>query len=199
MRNKLVLTLAAVALVSALAGCNTRTDKTDTGGIILTVTDFDGVPTGASVNCLLGEVAVALCNPETFGFPRITIESLTISNIVADPSGTSSRLMDVELERIQVGFHRADNGTRVPPTQVRGFTGFVPVNGTETVNNLPVLTSEGFVNPPLSDLRLLNGGVDSETGSETILIEFELIFFGRTLSGDPVETAPFRFTVEFFA
>lgn len=199
MRNKLVLTLLATALVG-ISGCETRTDGTDTGGVILLVSEVDGLPTGARVNCITGEASFVTCPDDgSFGSFRLIIEELTLENIVADPTGTSSRLMDVEIDRMQIGFSRVDQGTRVPPTQFRNFGGLVPVNGTETVSNLPILTSEGFTNPPLNDLRILFGGVDSETGSETILLEFELIFFGRTLSGDEVQTSPFNFTVEFFA
>lgn len=199
MRNKLVLTLLATTLVG-ISGCETRTDGTETGGVILLVSDFDGVPSGALVNCLTGERLIGLCpDDDTYGTFRLTIDEITLENIVADPTGTSSRLMDVELVRYQIGFQRVDTGTRVPPTQFRTIGALVPVNGTATISNLPVLTSEGFTNPPLNDLRLLFGGVDSETGSETVLIDFEIVFFGRTLSGDEVQTSPFTFTVEFFA
>ena len=198
MRNKLVLTLLATALVG-ITGCETRTDGTETGGVILIVSDFDGLPTGVVVNCRTGERPLAQCDEETYGSFRLSIGELTLENIVADPTGTSSRLMDVEMDRIQIGFRRIDQGTRVPPTQFRNYGGVVPANGTDTITNLPILTSEGFTNPPLNDLRYLFGGVDSETGSETMLIEFELIFFGTTLSGDEVQTSPFNFTVEFFA
>ncbi len=199
MRNKLVLTLLATALVVSTTGCPTRTDGTDTGGVILIVSDYDGLPTGIVVNCRTGERPITQCDEDTYGSFRMQIDELTLENIVADPSGASSRLMDVEIDRYQIGFRRIDEGTRVPPTQFRNFGGVVPANGTDTYSNLPILTSEGFTNQPLNDLRFLFGGVDSETGSETMLIEFELIFFGRTLSGDEVQTSPFNFTVEFFA
>lgn len=197
MRNKLVLTLLAAALLVGITACSTRTDETDTGGVILLVSDFDGLPAFVSVNCRTGEVAIEFCDEATFGTFSLSIGEITLENIVADPTGTSSRLMDVEIDRMQIGFRRIDQGTRVPPTLFRNHFSLVPVNGTATLENLPILTSEGFVNPPLNDLRLLFGGVDSETGSETILLEFELVFFGRTLSGDEVQTSPFNFTVEF--
>lgn len=199
MRNKLVLTLLATALVG-ISGCETRTDGTETGGVILLVSDFDALPAKVLVNCITGERLFSLCPDDgTFGSFRLTIGEVTLENIVADPTGTSSRLMDVEIDRIQVGYRRLDQGTRVPPTQFRNTGVLVPVNGTATIINLPLLTSEGFTNPPLNDLRLLFGGVDSETGSETMIIEFEVIFFGRTLSGDEVKTSPWNFEIEFVA
>ena len=50
---------------------------------------------------------------------------------------------------------------------------------------------------PLSDLQFSQGAVDSETGDDRIQLNFNVRFFGRTLSGDAVETAPALFTVEF--
>jgi len=198
MRNKLVLALLAIALVG-VAACKTRTDRTDTGGVILAVTDFDGLPSVVSVNCFLAEVALGLCDAETYGTAHLSIGEITVENIVADPTGGSSRLMDVQLTRYQIGFRRIDPGSRLPPTQFRNVGLFVPSNGTASVTNLPLLSAEAFTNQPLTDLRLRNGGVDSETGSETQLIEFELIFHGRTLSGDEVQSNAFTFTIEFRA
>jgi hypothetical protein len=63
--------------------------------------------------------------------------------------------------------------------------------------NLEILTIQQLASPPLSDLLTANGGLDLETGGRTILLNFALRFFGRTLSGDEVDTAPARFTIEF--
>ena len=52
-------------------------------------------------------------------------------------------------------------------------------------------------NIPLSDLLLVNGGFDKETGSRIIKLELELTFFGKTLSGDDVSTDPVRFSLDF--
>jgi hypothetical protein len=52
--------LLALALVPAvLAGCSARVDESE-GGVILSVTDFDGLPGRASVNeaALLGAVVI---------------------------------------------------------------------------------------------------------------------------------------------
>ncbi len=198
MRNKLVLALVAITLVG-VAGCKTRTDGTESGGVLLVVSDFDGLPSGVSINCSLGEVAIEFCDPDTYRSARLSVGELTLENIVADPTGTSSRLMDIQITRYQIGFRRIDTGSRLPPTQFRNVGVLVPANGTAAITNLPILTSEAFTNQPLTDLRLRNGGVDSETGSETMLIEFEMIFHGRTLSGDEVQSNAFTFTVEFRA
>ena len=38
---------------------------------------------------------------------------------------------------------------------------------------------------------------DGETGAETVLLDVSIVFFGRTLSGDEVQSAPLRKTVQF--
>jgi hypothetical protein len=59
------------------------------------------------------------------------------------------------------------------------------------------MSAEQLLNPPLSDLLIENGGIDSETGSPIITLELRVRFFGRTISGQDVATAPIRFDVEF--
>jgi hypothetical protein len=54
-----------------------------------------------------------------------------------------------------------------------------------------------FNNPPLSDLLVSGGGIDTETGSQVISLEITMRFFGETITGDEVATAPIRFVVEF--
>jgi hypothetical protein len=106
--------------------------------------------------------------------------------------------MNVELESYEITFTRADTGTRVPNPFVRGVGGgLVPVAGTLDIDGLPLFDEEQLENPPLSDLMFENGGTDTETGDQTILLNWRLRFFGRTLSGDEVETAPIEFTTRF--
>lgn len=178
--------LIPIILATVLFGCEARTDQADGGGVLLSITDFDGLPIQVSVN------ATALL---AGGF--VQIADLTIQNIVKDPFGASSSLMDVEIRSYEVTYTRADNGTRVPPTLVRGLFGTAPAGGTFQVTNLPVMTIQQIGNPPLSDLLFQNGSRDRETGSNIIIINLFLRFFGRTLSGDAVETAPAAFTIEF--
>lgn len=176
------LTLSLLALVSF--GCESRTDEVDGGGVILSVSDFDGLPIGASVNTAAGA-----------GF--IQVEELTITNVIKDPNGVGSSLMNVEILSYEVIYTRADTGTRVPPKMVRGLFGVAPVGGDYMVENLPVMAQEQLLSPPLSDLLFQNGGFDKETGDTLIKLNLFLRFFGRTLSGDEVETDPVSFTVDF--
>ena len=172
--------IALGLLAASLLGCEGRTDRTDGGGVLLSITDFDGLPITLAVN-------------SSNGF--LQIGEIQITNVVKNPDIVGSILMNVEIESYEVTYTRGDSGTIVPPIFVRGLFGVVPVSGVFTVENLPVLAPEQFNVPPISDLLFVNGGFDKETGSRQIILNFHLRFFGRTLSGDAVETAPASFTV----
>lgn len=177
---------AVVALLSSLAllGCESRTDKVDGGGVLLSITDFDGLPAQVSMDAA--------------GFVGgVQIDSLTVQSVAVNPAAGTSALMNVEIDSYEVVYSRADTGTRLPPPLVRNLFGVIPVNGTDTIENLPILTIQQLSSPPLSDLLTANGGLDLETGGRTILLNLSLRIFGRTLSGDEVDTAPARFTIEF--
>ncbi len=177
--------LAVALLAFAALACDSRTDRTDGGGVLLSISDFDGLPVGVSVSAT---------NAESGGI--LQMGEIIIENIPKDPTGVTSDLMNVEIQSYEISFTRADTGTRVPTPFVRGLFGVVPVGGTATFENLPIMGAEQLTNIPLSDLE--DFGRDTETGGETILLNFRMRFFGRTLSGDAVETAPAFFTVEFF-
>lgn len=173
--------LLLIAFLVTLAACSGgRVDDTQ-GTVILTVSGFDGLPIRASVNFS----------------DLLQVEEFELSNVPKDPNGTTSALQDIELESYQVVYTRADAGTRVPPTKVNGIFGIVPVNGQDMIMNLDVMGRDQFRNPPLSDLLVENGGVDSETGSDTISLNLNVRFFGRTLSGDRVASNTASFVVEF--
>ena len=180
--RKITAVLALTLAVLALSACESRTDKTDGGGVLLSLSDFDGLPLRVSVN-----VAGAI----------LQVDELTIQNVAKDPTGATSSLMNVELESYEVVYTRADQGTRVPPKLVAGLFGVAPVNGTAVFTNLAVMEADQFLNEPLSDLLFSNGGFDKETGEQVVTINLTMRFFGRTLSGDAVQTAPSTFTVEF--
>ncbi|MFN7960800.1 MAG: hypothetical protein U0002_05955 [Thermoanaerobaculia bacterium] len=171
------LALLALALVS----CHQRTDK-DKGGVLLTISSFDGLAPRVSVNQAGGIVQLG----------RITLE-----NFPKDPAAATSNLEDIELRSFEVVYTRADAGTRVPPARVRGFLGNVPVNGNDIVVNLDILGVDQFANPPLSDLLFENGGFDKETGARSVQLNLALRFFGRTISGDTIASNTARMTIEF--
>jgi hypothetical protein len=174
--------LVALVAVAALS-CEARTERTDTGGVLLTVSDFD-----------LGNITIPVSvNDNLF----VQAGSLTVQSVVLNPGQATGPLMDVELKSYQVRYRRVDGGTRAPRPLIDSRFGNVPVNGTETINNLTLMGPEQLRNVPLSDLLNINGGFDRETGSRIIKLELELTFFGRTLSGDDVSTNPVRFALDF--
>ena len=173
-RTATLLFLAVLAL--ALGSCSSQTDTSE-GTVLLSVTDFDGLPSSISA-----------------GAGPTTIGEITLRNIAKDPSGTTSDLQSIELRSYEIRFARRDTGTRVPPPFVQSIFSLVPVNGTATITNLPFLTESQLRNPPLSDLA--EDGVDPETGSEVIMLNVSMRFFGRTLSGDDIASETASFTVE---
>ena len=182
MRRTLNLALAGL-LVLGLLACEQRTDRTDGGGVLLTFGDIEWVDTYS--------VSAAAAS----GAARI--ETVTVVSVAKDPTGVTSSLMDVELSAYEVSFQRSDSGTRVPPVLVAASPGIVPVNGTLTISGMTFLNDGQLLNPPLSDLLAINGGLDTETGAFTILLDVSIVFFGRTLSGDEVQSAPLRQTIQF--
>ncbi len=182
MRKILNVALAGILTIGLLA-CEQRTDRTDGGGVLLTFGQIDW-PALYSVGTSVATGGAS-------------IDTVTLVSIVKDPNGVSSSLMDVELQAFEVSFQRGDTGTRLPPILVRTFPGVIPVNGTLTITGMFFMLQGQLENPPLSDLLAINGGIDQETGADSILLEVSIIFFGRTLSGDEVQSAPLRKTVQF--
>lgn len=176
MKRTAVSLLFLVVLVLALGGCRSRTDRSE-GSVLLSVTDFDGLPLAVS----------ASLGPTTIG-------EITLRNFAKDPNGDVSDLQSIELRSYEARYSRRDTGTRVPPPMVKSIFSLVPVNGTSTITNLPFLTQDQLRNPPISDL--VETGADRETGSEVIVITVSLRFFGRTLAGDDIVSDPASFTVE---
>jgi hypothetical protein len=180
--RKAVTLIVLVAILPVAGSCRSRTDKT-AGPVVLTFGTFSGVPNGPiSVTSSIGT--------------SIVIGTFTLLSVVKDPTGgTPSALEDVEITSYQVIYRRRDSGTRVPPTLVGGLALEVPVNGTGVLNNLPIVRQDQLLSPPLSDLSKF--GHDTETGTTVIVLDAEFTFFGKTLSGDGVQSAPASFTFEF--
>ena len=168
--------LFLVVLVLALGSCRSRTDRSE-GSVILSVSAFDGLPQGVSVTA----------GPTTIG-------EVTISNIPKDPNGSISDLQSVELRAYEVRFSRRDTGTRVPAPFVQSIFSLIPANGTVVITNLQFLTPDQLRNPPLSDLS--TDGEDRETGSEVVVLNVSIRFFGRTLAGDDITSDPASFTIQ---
>lgn len=165
--------------------CDERTQKTDTGGILLEVDFGANLPFRASVNeaVAAGSVVVA--------------PSLVINSIVADPFAAGSSLMDVELESIEVRYERADGGTRLPPTYVVKALATIPAGTSFTITGQELMSFEQLNSPPLSDLLFENGGFDRETGLTYIRLNLFIRVFGKTLGNRRVESVSRPHTMEF--
>ncbi len=177
MRKITLLLLIVLALFST--ACDERAQQTDSGGVILSLNLGTTFPFRVSVN---NNDALQL--------------QLVLNNFVANPSGNSSSLMDIEIKTVEVIFTRADGGSLVPPAFVRNIAGTVPVGGSLNYN-ITVMTSEQMRNPPLSDLLFVNGGFDKETGSTNIKLDLNIRFFGETISGREVESQTAVQQIEF--
>ena len=167
-------------LVLALGACSSGDlSKTDSGGVKLSITDFDQLPIYVSA-------AGDCCT--------VAVPSMTLANVALDPTGTTSELMNIEIQSYEVVYTREDSGSRVPPKLVQSIFGVVPVNGTDTLNNYPVIKQDQFNNQPFLDLK--NYGRDLETGTTVVRMRLTLRFFGRTLAGKEVDSTPASFSIE---
>lgn len=176
--NRLAKMFALTLVAGLVLGCEARTEEVDAGGVLLTVSDFDGLP-----------LVVSASGPQI-----VQIESITVDNIAKNASQPTSRLMDVEIHSYQVRFRREDTGTRQLPVLVESVFGLAPVNGSYTLDNGPFMRPDQFNYPPLTDLREF--GRDLETNSEVVRVQVSIQFFGKTLSGDEVASAPAYFSID---
>ncbi|HYU33801.1 MAG TPA: hypothetical protein VEW48_16740 [Thermoanaerobaculia bacterium] len=176
MKPKATLCLMLV-LFAALAGCRERTDRRE-GTVLLSITDFDGLPLVVSASAST----------------VVQADEIVLRNVPKDPTGTTSDLQSIEIRSYEIRFVRRDTGTKVPPSLVQGWFGLVPVGGNATLNNVPILMADQMLNPPILDLA--RNGVDRETGTAVIVLDCYMRFFGRTLSGDDIASDPARFTIE---
>lgn len=174
----LLILLAALPMTA----CSDNAGDTDSGGVELVVSDFDGRPIRVSVNQAGGAVL---------------IEEITLESIVENPDLGTGNLQTIELSSYEVTYTRADSGTRVPIPLVRKTFGTIPPGGNTTIENFPVMLAPQMTEPPISDLLFENGAIDRETGESIIVLNLAIRFFGETLGGRNVVSRPQVFTVEF--
>jgi hypothetical protein len=182
MKVKVISLVCLLAVAVAAGSCRSRTDRSS-GTVLLTFGTITGIPTIVSVGSTL------------HGSGAVSIGNFILQSINKDPTGTTSALQDIEVNQYQVVYKRRDTGTRVPPTLLASLAISVPINGQGTILNLPIFRLDQLENVPLSDLATF--GADQETGTAVIVIDAQITFFGATLSGDKVASAPADFTIEF--
>jgi hypothetical protein len=180
MNRYMRLSALALAMIAVL-GCNARTDKTEDGGVLLSISDFSTLPLGISASASFAQGGVSL--PE-----------ITVTSIVKRANASTSSLMRVEIDSYEVTYSRDDTGTRVPPRLKNFIFGTVDPNGSFTLLDGPILRIDQLNNQPLKDMIEL--GLDPETNSTVIRMKVGLQFFGRTISGDIVQTQVAYFTLE---
>lgn len=164
-------------LVLALGACSSGDlSSTDGGGVALTM----------SIPVYPRFLSVTQTDP--------ALETMIIQSIVKDPTGTSSALMNVNLESLEFSYAREDTGTRLPPRLVVNTPGVIPVNGTLSISGVHYLLSEQLTAQPLKDLA--DFGRDTETNSVVVRLRVTIRAFGRTLSGEPVATTPTSISIE---
>ena len=191
--------LTCLTLVTAsffLVSCEGRTDKTDGGGVLLSITSAESTFIVASMSSI---ALTGFDSEDCIGGGFLCVGNLQIANIVkpvanSQNAGTSS-LQTVELDSYEVTFTRGDSGTRLPAPLVRKEFLSIAPGGTGTIERVMIFEHEQVENEPLTDLLLDNGGRDRETDEEFIILNVSIRFFGRTLSGDRVESAPALFTL----
>jgi hypothetical protein len=177
MRASRIFGLALTAL--AVLGCSARTDKADGGGVVLSVASFGTLPLAMSVSQ---------------SYPYLQIDSIVVQSIVANTGQGTSDLMKVEIQGYEVTYERLDVGTRLPPRLVERIFGTVDPGGTFTLIDGAVIGIDQFNNQPLKDF--LDFGKDTETNSAVIRLKLGIRFFGKTISGDSVETQTAHFSLD---
>jgi hypothetical protein len=177
--NRLAKMCALMLAAGMVFACERRTEEIDAGGVLLSITDFDGLPNFVSA---------------TGDFEAASIESIVVENIAKNPDLPTSALMNVEIHSYEVRYRREDSGTRTLPVLVESVFGVAPVNGTYTLNGGLFMRPSQFDHQPLKDLREF--GRDLETNSRVVRIQVSIQFFGKTLSGDEVASAPGYFSID---
>jgi len=176
--NRLAKMCALMLAAGLMFACERRTEEIDAGGVLLSITDFDELPLYVSSSDLGTAV----------------IGEITVENIAKNPDLPTSALMNVEIHSYEVRYRREDTGTRQLPVLVESVFGVAPVNGSFTYEDFPFMRPDQFNYPPITDLREF--GRDLETNSEVVRIQVSIQFFGKTLSGDEVASAPGYFSID---
>lgn len=178
MKTQRIILFLLIAASLAVTSCRSRTDRSE-GTVVLT----------AETNNFPVTVSLSSTTPGVFQIPTFTLHS-----IVKDPTMIGTDLQTIEMRSFTVTYRRRDTGTRVPAPIVRDLNGDVPPGSNLLVSNLPFLTYDQLLSEPLKDL--IQFGRDTETGTAVIVLDVTFQFFGRTISGDDIASAPTSFTID---
>jgi hypothetical protein len=173
-------TVLAVASVAALPGCSTNTQGDSAAPVFLT-----GQFTQLPFQKLLVDATA------------LQFTTTTLNNVVKTSGITSLQFLDVQLESYHVRWTRLDGGTVASPPEDFGGNVIVPANGTSTLTNYPYMRAANLLLPPLDQLYPFNGGIDRVTGKTVINQAGHVIWYGHTLSGQPVVSVEATFGMAF--
>ena len=166
-----VLIAAAVLAIAAAPGCTNREGESE-------------APVFITVSLDLQPGFVDVSTPAPVQIQTITLASHLKNATQTDPRGFAN----TQINSYTVRFRRTDGGTLVPPVKTFGAGILVPSGGTATLANFPILVAADLQRSPFDQLLPFNGGVDRETGLNTIQMTFDLTFFGQTVSGHRVQS-----------
>lgn len=116
----------------------------------------------------------------------MVVESHAKNTTITDPNGFQT----IELRSYVVHFTRLDGGTRVPADETFVVGGLIPLNGSITLANYPVITGAASQQSPFDQLLPFNGGIDQQTGLTTIHLGITVTFYGETVAGTRVSSDP---------
>jgi len=168
----LLLTLAAA--LPFVAGCTNKQGETESP--VFLTTDF-GTTVPLQFNIAPGA---------PLQLPTMILTSHAKNSSVTDPQGFQT----VQVTSYVVHFTRLDGGTKVPPDETFAAGGTVPFKGTLAMSNFPVITPAASQQSPFDQLLPFNGGIDQETGQPLIHLGITVTFYGETVAGTRVSSAP---------
>jgi hypothetical protein len=166
-----ILIAAAVLAIAAAPGCTNKEGESE-------------APVFITVSLELQPGFVDVATPAPVQINTIVLASHLKNANQTDPQGFAN----TQVNSYTVRFRRTDGGTRVPPVKTFGAGILVPSGGTATLNNFPILDASDIQQAPFDQLLPFNGGVDRETGRNSIQMTFDLTFFGQTVSGHRVQS-----------
>jgi hypothetical protein len=171
MKTKTLTVVAALAALALVTGCTNQQGTTE-APVFITVDLQDQQ----------GFVNVAV--PAPVQLETIILRSQLKDANASDPQGFAN----TQVNQYTVRYRRTDGGTLVPPVQTFGCGVLVPVGGSSTLSNFPVLTQAAVTATPFDQLLPFNGGIDQQTGRDEIDTAFDITFYGTTVSGHRVQS-----------
>jgi len=174
-----VLALGAL-LLALLPGCSTNTQGDDAAPVFLS---------GEFTELLLEKLLIE-------GTP-VQFKTTTLRCRLKVPGAGSLQFLDVQIDSYVVSWSRLDGGTKASAAETFAGNIIVPVGGTSTLNNYQYMTADALLRSPLDQLYPFNGGIDRETGRTSIRQAGHVIWYGHTLSGQPVVSNEATFDLTF--